>query len=59
DFTLEDFKECGKAMKLVRGRAESIVKDIEESIRKWPEIASQVGISEQMITYIQNQFRIF
>ena len=57
DFTLEDFKECGKRIHLVRGRAEAIVDEISEGVLGWRQIAHDIGIDESIIKYIHSQFR--
>lgn len=58
-FTLEDFKECGKQVHLVRGRAEMIVKEVCETMGKWKAIATEVGVEEALASYIGTQFRLF
>jgi len=58
-FTLEDFKECGKRVNLVRGRAETIVKEISDAVQGWKQIAQEVGLEEKTIEYIYKQFRLF
>ena len=58
-FTLEDFKECGKRVNLVRGRAESIVEEVCLGVKGWKQTASEVGIEEKVIESIYSQFRFF
>ncbi|NBK24545.1 MAG: HipA domain-containing protein, partial [Spirochaetia bacterium] len=58
-FTLEDFKECGKRVHLVRGRAQAIVEEISDAVQTWKQIAHEVGIEEETTEYISKQFRLF
>lgn len=58
-FTLEDFKECGKRVHLVRGRAQAIVEEISDAVQTWKQIAHEVGIEEETTEYIYKQFRLF
>jgi serine/threonine-protein kinase HipA len=58
-FTLEDFKECGKQVNLVRGRALAIVQEVCEAVKSWKDIAQNVGIEERTTENIYNQFRLY
>ncbi|MGB4406815.1 MAG: type II toxin-antitoxin system HipA family toxin [Sphaerochaeta sp.] len=58
-FTLEDFKGCGKQVNLVRGRALAIVQEVCEAVKSWKDIAQNVGIEDSTSEYIYNQFRLY
>lgn len=57
-FTLEDFKQCGKKALLKRGRAEMIVKETVDVVRKWNVFADEAGIPRQRRETIKNTFRL-
>ncbi|HKL58757.1 MAG TPA: type II toxin-antitoxin system HipA family toxin [Sphaerochaeta sp.] len=58
-FTLEDFKECGKRVHLVRGRAQAIVEELSDAVQAWKQIAHEVGVEKETMEYIYKQFRLF
>jgi len=35
DFVLDDFKACAKAASMKRGRAETIIKEVQETVSHW------------------------
>ena len=55
-FTIEDFRECAKTALMKRGRAESIIEQVQEAAQKWPETASAIQIPEDTIHKIYNTF---
>ncbi len=58
DFSRNDFKACGDAVSLKRGRAESIVMEVRKAIEKWPEFADAAKVSESWQTQIQENLRL-
>lgn len=58
-FMLDDFRECAKVCFMKRGRAESIIEQVQSALKKWPNIALEVKIPEQKINDIRNQFILF
>lgn len=57
-FTLEDFRECGRAVGLKRGRAEAILGQVCEAVSRWPAFAAQAGVAEQWMEQIRGQLRL-
>ncbi len=58
DFSLQDFIDCGSAISLQRGRAKSIVQEVAEVVRHWPDFAQQAGIDEQWCARIGASHRL-
>lgn len=58
DFSRNDFKACGDAVSLKRGRAESIVKEVRKAVEKWPEFADIASVTESWQTQIQKNLRL-
>ena len=44
DFTIEDFKACAKNASMKRGRAENIVRQVEEAVLQWKHFADESGV---------------
>jgi len=59
DFNLHDFKNCGKNILLKRGRAESIVEEVQRAVGLWPQYASEAAMLDDMISSIEKTFRYF
>lgn len=57
-FTLEDFRECGRAVGLKRGRAEAILGQVCEAVSRWPEFAAQAGVAEPWMEQVRVQLRL-
>jgi serine/threonine-protein kinase HipA len=47
-FTREDFRACGKTAGLKRGRAEAILDEVIAAVARWPEVAAEVGVPEEI-----------
>lgn len=45
-FTREDFRACGNAVGLKRGRADAIVDEVVRAVSEWPRFAEQAGVIE-------------
>ena len=56
-FILEDFKSCAKTALMIRGRSEAIIEEVRNAVKRWPEFADSVNISNRTIDQIQNSFR--
>jgi serine/threonine-protein kinase HipA len=46
NFTLEDFRECAKTASMKRGRAESLLEEVDATVQRWPEFASTAAVDE-------------
>lgn len=44
DFTIDDFKACAKIASMKRGRAEEIVRQVQEAVMQWRRFADQSGV---------------
>ncbi|TLD69809.1 type II toxin-antitoxin system HipA family toxin [Phragmitibacter flavus] len=58
EFVLEDFRACGKAAMLKRGRAERILEEVREAVMRWPEFAAKAGVSERGMEGIGKALRM-
>ncbi len=52
-FTLEDFEACAKATVMKRGRAATIIKEVQAAVRRWPEFAAEAQLSDEWRNKIQ------
>jgi serine/threonine-protein kinase HipA len=46
DFQHEDFRACARTASMKRGRAEAILAEVGDAVRRWPEFAAQAGADE-------------
>jgi serine/threonine-protein kinase HipA len=44
DFVLEDFRACARNASIKRGRAEDLLQQVLDAVRKWPEFADKSGV---------------
>ena len=58
NFSRNDFKACGDAVSLKRGRAESIVKEVRKAVEKWPEFAERAKVTGSWQGQIQKNLRL-
>lgn len=58
DFTMEDFNACAKTASMKRGRAATIVGEVQAVVARWPEYAGEAGLSPQVAARIQRALRI-
>jgi serine/threonine-protein kinase HipA len=58
DFTMEDFDACAKTASMKRGRAATIVGEVQAVVARWPEYAGEAGLSPQVAARIQRALRI-
>lgn len=57
-FTLDDFRACGKAALLKRGRAEAIVEEVAEAVARWPQFADDAGVAAALRDTITPALRL-
>ena len=57
-FTMRDFRECANSASMKRGRADTIVDEVREAVRRWAEFADTAGVSESLADGIQQNFRL-
>ncbi|MBP6531210.1 MAG: type II toxin-antitoxin system HipA family toxin [Burkholderiales bacterium] len=44
-FTIADFEVCAKAALMKRGRAKTIVNEVQAAVKRWPEFAQEAGVA--------------
>ena len=58
DFVLGDFKVCAKAASMKRGRAEAIIKEVQETVSHWRSYAEDAGVPVDLRDKIQRVLRL-
>ena len=58
NFTLGDFRACAKMASMKRGRAEAIVREVQQVVSRWTDYAAQAGVSEAWRGQIQDVLRL-
>lgn len=44
NFTLDDFKACARAVAMKRGRAQTIIAEVQEAVSCWPDFANEADV---------------
>jgi serine/threonine-protein kinase HipA len=44
-FTLADFEACAKGALMKRGRAKTIINEVQAAVKRWPEFALEAGVA--------------
>lgn len=57
-FTREDFMLCAKSAVMKRGRAESIIEQVQAAVRRWPEFAVAAKLDDDWRDAIQQNHRL-
>lgn len=57
-FTMDDFKACAKVASMKRGRAETIVKEVQGIVSQWKTYAHEAGVPEHTQQQIQQTLRL-
>ena len=58
NFTMEDFKACAKVASMKRGRAETIVNEVLETVSRWRDYADEAGVPPPRRDQIQHTLRL-
>jgi serine/threonine-protein kinase HipA len=58
DFSLEDFRSCAKAASMKRGRAETILGEVHETVSRWPNYAEEAGVNPVQRDQIHDALRL-
>ena len=58
DFTMDDFKACAKAASMKRGRAETIINEVRETVSRWKDYAEEAGVPVAVRDRIQRTLRL-
>lgn len=57
DFELDDFKACAKNASMKRGRAEEILRQVQDAVLQWTDFAEEAGVPDQVSDMIKNAHR--
>lgn len=57
-FDVEDFKACAKNASMKRGRAEEILKEVQDAVLKWKSFAKEAGVPDNIAKSIAKAQRI-
>lgn len=58
DFNLDDFNACATNAFMQKGRAEDIVRNVQDTVKKWSAFADEAGVDPQHILRIQRTHRL-
>ena len=57
-FTLEDFETYAKSALMKRGRAATIMQEVQAAVLRWPEFAAEARLADQRRDKIQESHRL-
>ncbi len=57
DFTIEDFRACAKNVSMKRGRAEEIVRQVQEAVLQWKHFSAKSGVPPEVADSIAKAHR--
>lgn len=57
-FTLEDMVACAKSALMKRGRAETMLEEVQAAVQRWPEFAVEAGVVESVMHAIRAGHRL-
>ena len=57
DFALDDFKACARNASMKRGRAEKILRQVQDAIVRWKDFAAEAGVPGNVSDMIENAHR--
>ncbi len=58
NFVLDDFRACAKAASMKRGRAEVIIKEVQDTVARWRSYAEEAGVPADTGDRIQRVLRL-
>jgi len=58
-FTKEDFEACAKTALMKRGRATTIIKEVQTAVQRWPEFAAEARLVDVWTDKIRKTHRLF
>lgn len=58
EFTQEDFDKCARSAQMKRGRAATILGEVQAAVRRWPEYAAEAQLTDQWRDRIQATHRL-
>jgi serine/threonine-protein kinase HipA len=57
-FTRVDFALCAESAVMKRGRAATIIEEVQAAVRRWPEFAARAGLADEWRERIQKNHRL-
>ena len=57
-FASEDFEACAKSAMMKRGRAATILAEVQDAVRRWPEFAAEAQLSDEWCSKIEKTHRL-
>ncbi|MCE9616445.1 MAG: HipA domain-containing protein [Lentisphaerae bacterium] len=57
-FALDDFEACAKAAVMKRGRAVTIIAEVQAAVKRWPEFAAEARLTDDWRDRIQKTHRL-
>jgi serine/threonine-protein kinase HipA len=57
-FTLVDFEACAKSSFMKRGRAGTIIEEVQAAVARWPEFAAEARVADEWREKIQRSLRL-
>lgn len=57
-FVLADFEACAKAALMKRGRAATIIHEVQTAVKRWPEFAAEAKLTDEWRKKIQKTHRL-
>lgn len=57
-FTREDFVQCARSALMKRGRAATILEEVQATVERWPEFAAEAGVPDGWRAKIQKTHRL-
>ena len=58
EFGLDDFTACARSALMKRGRAKTILKEVCDTVRRWPDFAGEVGLPPEWSEDLASQHRL-
>lgn len=59
NFTIEDFKACARVISMKRGRAITILNEVQAAVKQWLTVAEEAGVPEEIAINIAKTHRRF
>lgn len=56
-FSREDFRDCARTVSMKRGRADTIVAEVQDVVTQWPAYAERAALPDETAQRIQRAFR--
>ena len=57
-FTLQDFDTCAKTAMMKRGRARTIIDEVQAAVTRWPEFAAEAKVANEWRKKIRSSHRL-